>query len=137
MMTKADKVLVIFLRIVGVSGLFALVAVFMPFSWMAATHNWLGLEEMPTGPVVEYLARSASMFYAFFGSLFLVLASDLNRYRPLVRFLGLAFVLMGVVFLGIDLAAGMPWWWTAIEGPPGPPIGALIFFLAGSDRWHA
>jgi hypothetical protein len=52
-MTKSDKVLVILLRIVGVSALFALVAVFMPVSWMAATHRWVGLGEMPTGPVVE------------------------------------------------------------------------------------
>ena len=53
-MTRADKALVILLRILGVSALFALVAVFMPSSWMAVTHHWLGLGEMPTGPVVEY-----------------------------------------------------------------------------------
>jgi hypothetical protein len=56
-MTKSDKALVLLLRFVGVSALFALVAVFMPVSWMAATHRWLGPGEMPTGPVVEYLAR--------------------------------------------------------------------------------
>ena len=66
-MTKSDKVLVILLRFGGVIALFALVAVFMPLSWMAATHRWLGLGEMPTGPVVEYLARSLSAFYAFLG----------------------------------------------------------------------
>ena len=52
-MTRADKALVFLLRFVGVGALFALVAVFMPVSWMAATHRWLGLGEMPTGPVVE------------------------------------------------------------------------------------
>ena len=59
-MTRADKALVLLLRFVGVPALFALVAVFMPVSWMAATHRWLGLGEMPAGPVVEYLARSVS-----------------------------------------------------------------------------
>ena len=49
-MTRADKALVLLLRFVGVGALFALVAVFMPSSWMAATHRWLGLGEMPTGP---------------------------------------------------------------------------------------
>ena len=87
-MTKSDKALVILLRIVGVPALFALVAVVMPLSWMAATHRWLRLGEMPTGPVVEYLARSLSAFYAVMGALCLVLATDLERYRPLVRFLG-------------------------------------------------
>ena len=68
-MRKSDKILVIVLRyLVGIGGLFALVPVFMPFSWMVATHRWLGLGEMPTAPVVEYLARSISAFYAFFGA---------------------------------------------------------------------
>jgi hypothetical protein len=59
-MTKADKVLVLLLRFVGVTALFALVAVFMPVSWMAATHRWLGLGELPTAPVLFVLARPAS-----------------------------------------------------------------------------
>jgi hypothetical protein len=129
-MTKSDKALVILLRFVGVSALFALVAVFMPSSWMAATHRWLGLGEMPTGPVVEYLARSLSAFYAVMGALCLVLTTDLGRYRPLVRFLGVAFALMSLVLLGVDLAAGMPWWWSAPEGPRGVVLGALLFVLA-------
>jgi hypothetical protein len=58
-MTKSDKVLVILFRyLLGIGSLFALVPVFMPMSWMAAAHRWLGLGEMPTGPIVEYLARS-------------------------------------------------------------------------------
>src|SRR5437660_7391266 len=104
-MTKSDKVLVILLRFGGVIALFAVVAVLMPLSWMAATHRWLGLGEMPTGPVVEYLARSVSAFYALFGALCLVVASDLERYRPLARFLGVAVALMGVISVGVDLAA--------------------------------
>jgi hypothetical protein len=68
-MTKSDKVLVFLLRLVGVGSLFSLVAVVMPSTWMAATHRWLGLGEMPTGPVVEYLARDLSAFYALVGAL--------------------------------------------------------------------
>jgi hypothetical protein len=82
--SRTPLVLSILLRFLGVTALFALVAVFMPFSWMAATHRWLGLGEMPTGPVVEYLARSVSAFYAFFGAPCLVLAGDIERYRPVV-----------------------------------------------------
>ena len=61
--------------------LFALVPVVMPWSWMAATHRWLGLGEMPTTPVVEYLARSLSAFYALVGALCLAMASDLRHKR--------------------------------------------------------
>jgi hypothetical protein len=130
-MTRADKALVILLRyLLGIPGLFALVGVFMPLSWMAAAHRWLGLGEMPTAPIVEYLARSVSAIDALLGALCLVMASDLERYRPLVRFLGVAFALMSVVLLGVDLAAGMPWWWSASEGPGGVVFGVLMFFLA-------
>ena len=75
LITKSDKVLVFLLRLVGVGSLFALVAVVMPSTWMAATHRWLGLGEMPTGPVVEYLARDLSAFYALAGALLLAMAS--------------------------------------------------------------
>jgi hypothetical protein len=129
-MTRSDKVLVFLLRFLGVTALFALVAVFLPFSWMAATNRWLGLGEMPTVSVVEYLARSVSAFYALLGALCLVMASDLDRYRRLVRFFGLAFALLGIVVTGVDLVAGMPWWWTAMEGPRALAVGALIYFLA-------
>ena len=129
-MTRADKVVVLLLRFLGVGSLLALVPVFMPFSWMAATHRWLGLGEMPAAPVVEYLARSLSAFYALVGALCLLVAADLDRYRPLVRSLGVAFALLGLVFLFIDLAAGMPWWWIAAEGPATVVVSAVLFVLA-------
>ena len=129
-MTRADKGLVLLLRALGVGSLFALVPVFMPFSWMAATHRWLGLGELPAAPVVEYLARSVSAFYAVIGALCLLVAADLGRYRPLVRSLGVTFALLGLVFLRVDLAAGVPWWWSASEGPGGVVFGALLFVLA-------
>ena len=129
-MTRADKALVILLRFVGVGSLFALIPVLMPMSWMVATHRWLGLGEMPTDPVVEYLARDLSAFYALVGALLLVMASELERYRPLVRFFALAFIALSILFTGVDLAAGMPWWWSASEGPGGVVFGALLFVLA-------
>jgi hypothetical protein len=137
LMTRVDKALLILLRFVGVSAMFALVAVFMPLSWLTATHRWLGMGEMPAVPVVEYLARSLSAFYALVGALCLVVTADLDRYRPLVRFLAVAFALMSVVILGVDLAAGMPSWWSAPEGPGGVAFGVLMFFLArtASKGW--
>jgi hypothetical protein len=129
-MNRTDKVLAILLRVIGVGALFALVAVFMPMSWMTATHRWLGLGEMPAAPIVEYLARSVSAFSVLLGAVCLVMAADLERYRPLVRFLGVAVILMSVVFTGVDLSACMPWWWTAFEGPLRIGVGAVLFFLA-------
>jgi hypothetical protein len=42
-----------------------------------------------------------------------MVAADLERYRPLVRFLGAAFALVSLALLRVDVAAGMPWWWSA------------------------
>jgi hypothetical protein len=123
--------LAILLRVLGIAGLFALVAVAMPMSWMVQTHRWLGLGEMPSDPVVEYLARSVSLAYALFGAFFLVLAADLERYRPLVRWLGVLIALLGAVLLGVDVRAGMPTWWIAVEGPFSIGCGLLIYYLAG------
>jgi hypothetical protein len=130
-MTTSDKLLVILLRyVLGLPGLLALVAVFMPVSWLAAAHRCLGLGEMPHGPVFEYLARSLSAMYAMFGAVCLLAATDLERYRPMARLLGVAFGLLGLVLVGVDVAAGLPWWWIALEGPRGVGLGALIYFLA-------
>jgi hypothetical protein len=134
LMTRADKALVIVLRVLGVSTLFALVAVFIPLSWMAAVHSWLGLGDMPNAPVVEYLARSVSTFYALLGALCLVISYNLERYRPLAGFLGVAFILIGLVLLGVDLGGGMPWSWLAVEGPKEIGIGVLLYFLARSPE---
>jgi hypothetical protein len=129
-MTTTDKVLVVLLRVMGVGSLLALVPVVMPYSWMLETHRWLGLGEMPTSAIVEYLARNLSAFYALVGAFCLVVASDLNRYRPMVGFFGLALAIMSLIFFAVDLSVGMPWWWTAFEGPPGIPFGLFMAFLA-------
>jgi hypothetical protein len=60
-MTRADKVLVLLLRLVGVGALFALVAVFMPVSGMAATHRCLGLAEMPDDLVRSVACSPSSL----------------------------------------------------------------------------
>jgi hypothetical protein len=133
-MTSADKRLQILLRLVGVLTLLALPAVFMPTSWMASTHEWLGLGEFPEAAIVQNLARSVSAFYALFGAVCLVLATDLHRYRPLVRFLGVAVTLFGVALIGIDLTAGMPLWWTVSEAGSTIVIGVVICFLARHDH---
>jgi hypothetical protein len=130
-MVKNDRLLAILLRCLGGGSLLALVAVMMPFSWMIGIHRWLGLGEMPQGPVVEYLARSVSTFYAFTGVLFLVVASDVERYRSLVNVLAIALVVMGILLLGVDVTAGMPWWWTCSEGPLCVGLGLVMFYLAG------
>ena len=62
--TWQERVLCFFLRWVGGVSLLALVAVFMPYSWMDTIHQALGMGTLPAVPIVGYLARSLSLFYA-------------------------------------------------------------------------
>jgi hypothetical protein len=133
-MNNRDKSLKIVLQVLGWWTLVALGAVVMPRSWMAATHEWLGLGEFPTAPIVESLARSLSAFYAMFGAFCLMLAWDIERYRPLIKLLGAIMVLFGVSLFGIDSSAGMPPWWTVSEGLATLVFGVLVLGLSRAEQ---
>ncbi len=121
--------LVILLRVVGILGCTAVFAIFMPTSWMASTHEWLGLGEFPDAPITQYLARSVSAFYAMFGGLAIFVSIDVKRYRPVIVYLAYATMVFGAVLTGIDVMAGLPTYWTLYEGPPTIIIGAVILLL--------
>src|SRR4030042_4784845 len=101
-MNKQVSLFKLFLQISGVVSLFALVGVFMPYSWMNITHQWLGMGTLPAEPVVGDLARSPSAFSAFFGGLLLLGSFDLHRYRQLLIYIGLTHILFGILLLAID-----------------------------------
>jgi hypothetical protein len=130
----ARRLLSGFLQAVGTIDLLAAVAVLLPRSVMAEIHAALGLGALPGEPIVGYLARSVSMFYAFCGALLIVLGRDVVRHRSLIRFVGRCGVLAGVLLLGIDLAEGLPGWWTAIEGPCCVLLAGTVLTLQGFDR---
>ena len=125
---KAERALKFLLRYIGTMSLLALVAVFMPYQWMDATHRALGMGPLPAEPVVGYLARSLSLFYALLGGLLWVLSFDPRRYRVILRYLAGAFIFFGVVILGVDFVEGMPWFWKLAEGPVVIAFGALTFW---------
>jgi len=118
------------LRYIGTVSMIALVAVFMPDTWMAATHRWLGMGVLPTEPVVGYLARSLSLFYALLGGLLWVCSFDLHRHRPVLCYLGIAFIVFGLTLWGVDFAEGMPSFWKHSEGPMVIGMGTVILTLS-------
>ena len=138
-MGTAERLLVVVLRAVGLVACLAIVPTLMPLNWMAVVHEHLGLGTLPDGPIVEYLARSLSGMYAFHGGLFLLASADVRRYAPLVIYSGATALLGGIGLLALDLSLGMPWWWTAGEGPFVTLLGLVILVLqrgvsAASDK---
>ena len=119
------------LRLHALVLLMAAVPVLLPFSIMDSIHQMLGLGELPPAPLTGYLTRSLSTVYAMHGAVCLALTFDLRRYGDLVRLLALFHVVLGGVLLGIDLAEGMPWFWTLCEGPPIVLFALFIYVFSG------
>ena len=136
-MKASEHILVWLLRLFGASTLAALGAVFMPYDWMNLIHQRLGMGELPHIPIVGYLTRSISALYALHGALLILVSLDVRRYLPIVRFLGVGAVVVGILLFGLDHAVGMPVLWTIGEGPPVVVIGVVILVLAGRVKTHA
>jgi len=128
-MNRSERLLALLLRVSAAVLLSALVPAFMPFAWMQIVHRALGLGELAETPLNHYLTRSLSALYAFNGTVLLYLSFDVRHYRPLIRFLGVAHVVFGGFLLGLDLYAGLPWFWTLGEGPVVILLGLLMLGL--------
>jgi hypothetical protein len=134
---NSRRLLAWLLRIAGGFELLAFFSVVMPRSWMEATHAWLGMGEMASGPLVMFMIRKASFTYGMHGVSLWVLASDVVRFRALVILNGIAYLLAGPIFFLIDWTAGMPWWWTVADALGCGLAGVAILALSlttKSDR---
>ena len=109
----------------------ATLAVFLPVELMATCHQWLGLGDFPDAPITIYLARSTSLLYAMHGVIMFYVAWHFDRCQLLVPLLGWLHVVLGVAMIGVDLKAGMPLYWTALEGLPIALTGGAILWLNG------
>jgi len=127
-----EKLLVGLLRFAGAVMLVAFVAVILPESLMATTHDRLGMGPFPASPLVDYLTRSISLLYGIHGMLLILLSTDVRRYAPAIGLLAGMNVLFGVVMIIVDLRAPMPWFWTLCEGPPIIGFGLLLLVLLRS-----
>ena len=128
-MRTHDRFLRLFLRALGTVALVAVIAVVMPYSWMNAIHQRLGMGPLPQQPIVGYLARSTSAFYAILGGLLWVMSFDLRRHRPTLQYLGLVTILLGITLGIADFIEGMPLWWRLAEGPINIAVGILLLLF--------
>lgn len=136
--TAKERWLVRLLWAFGLLDLAAFSAVLMPWSVMDGIHRACGLGELPTTPIVGYLARTASLLYALHGAVVLFVARDVRRYAPLVRFLAVLAMLQGAALILIDRVEKLPGWWQFWEGSCIAAIGGMVLLLQrGSAGPHA
>jgi len=128
-MMSADQFQSWLLRLGGSFEILAFVAVVMPRAWMETSHTWLGLGEMPDGPIIMFMIRQASYAYGMHGVSLWIIASDVNRFRLIVRFNGISFLLAAPVFFLIDYHSGMPWYWTISDSLACAFFGAALLWL--------
>ncbi len=125
-----DGLLRAILRFFGTTSLTALVFVAAPRSWMVSIHAALGMGELPEAPIVFYLARSTSAFYALLGGLLWLASFDPPRHRSLLIYLGSALLLLGLALFAIDWFEGLPLVWRVWEGTVVTALGGSILALS-------
>ena len=133
LMVSSERLQIWLLQLTGLTEILAFIAVVMPRSWMEVSHEWLGLGEMPGGPIIMFMIRQASYAYGMHGISLFILASNITRFRPLIIFNGISFLLAGLVFFLIDYTYGMPLWWTLVDSLGCGSFGAAILWL----NWDA
>jgi hypothetical protein len=110
------RLLVWLLRLTGTFEMLAFIAVVMPRAWMEAGHEWVGLGAMSDSALLMFMIRQASYAYGMHGVSLWVLASDVVRFRTLIIFNGVSFLIAALVFVVIDYTTGMPLFWTISDG---------------------
>ncbi len=125
----AERWLRVMLRVGAVATLAAFPTALLPTDTMVAVHAKLGLGELDAGPIHQYMARSLSLLYGFHGALLMLLSFRVRQLLPVVTYVGWMNVLFGAGMLAIDLHAGLPWWWTAGEGPGIAAMGLVLLCL--------
>ena len=130
MRTITERILTLTLRVIGAASALAAPCALMPYRWMNVIHGWLGLGPLPDAPIVGYLTRSLSAFYALLGGLLWVLSFDVRRHRLALSYLGVAFVGFGLFLFGVGWVEGLPVFWRWWEGSVDVGFGLVIFLLS-------
>ena len=128
-MLNRQRYLVWLLRGIGLLDLLAIMAVVAPRTGIAFSHQLLGFGEFPHEPIAGYLARSISIWYASYGLLLWFVSYDINHNSRLITCLAWMMMVQVVIVSGIDLAEGMPLWWTGLEGPCSLGLGLGVLSL--------
>lgn len=103
------------LILVGVVQSAAVIAVFMPHSWMDLCSRLMGVDSLPTGSLPNYLARLSSAMYVVHGTMLIITAWNLPLVLPIVIPFARLTIVLGGIMLWIDIAERMPIVWTLFE----------------------
>ncbi len=133
-MNTTERHLKLLLRVVGIASLPAVVAVFMPYSWLVRGVE-LAEPGTPVGVLVSYLSRLLSAFYVLLGGMLVVFSTDVRRYAGAIRLVALWSLMAVVGFLVYGAPAlakgGFGWfiWFVASDVAFGFALAVAILLL--------
>ncbi len=125
-----EKALIIILRLSGLILITAFFAVFLPYETMAKIHQQIGLGDFPRLPILDYLARSVSIFYSIHGVIVIYISLDLHKYLQFLKLLCYLGFVFSISLFFIDFNAPMPTGWTFSEAPIVLVLNLAIYILA-------
>jgi hypothetical protein len=123
------KALIVILRLSGLLLITAFIAAFLPYETMAKIHEQIGMGNFPKLPILDYLARSVSLFYGIHGVIVLYISFDIMRYLKFLKLLCYLGFVFGIVLFGVDMHAPMPASWTFSEGPLIVSLNLVVYIL--------
>lgn len=97
-MSHSEKCLKSILRLNGILGIMAVVAVVMPHAWLAGCVSKVE-PGLPVEFLVGYLARSLSMFFVLVGTFLVIFSTDVVRYRVPITVVAI-WILMAILCFG-------------------------------------
>jgi hypothetical protein len=130
----AERRLKLLLRVIGITCLPAIVAVFMPHSWLVRNVEIVE-PGTPVRVLVSYLARLLSAFYVLLGGMMVVFSTDVRRYAGPIRLVALwsLMAVVGFVIYGapVLVKGGFGWfiWFVAGDVAFGLALAVAILLL--------
>ena len=122
---RAERALVLLMRLFSGSMMLALPAVFLPTSWLQTAVEFV---EPGTAAdvLLQYLARGWSAFYFILGGLIWLFSTDLPRYAPAARFVLRSYLVLTGSALLVTLVLIL----TTRDQPKAPIVPFAIFNLS-------
>lgn len=133
-MSSAEKQLKLLLRVVGIVSLPAVVAVFMPHSWLVESVE-VAEPGTPVQVLVPYLSRLLSAFYVLLGAMMVIFSMDVRRYAGPIRLIALWSLMAVIGFLihGVPalVEGGHGWfiWFVASDVAFGLALAVAVLLL--------
>jgi len=124
------KALKVLLWLCGIGFMTAFIFAVLPWEMIGKVYLLFGEEPLPGTAPVMYLVRVTNVLSGLIGVYFILIALDPPRYRLLIYYSAIGFMMCGVFCFVVGLSVGVPPQFYLGDGLFGVVIGLLLAILA-------